>query len=60
VPVGLGKANAGITPWGPEMRSFRQDKRFQALITRFGGMPYIEKYGPPDDCDLKDGKLTCR
>jgi TolB-like protein/DNA-binding winged helix-turn-helix (wHTH) protein/Tfp pilus assembly protein PilF len=59
-PAGLSKSNAGITPWGPEMRAFRQDKRFQPLLTRIGAMPYFEKYGPPDDCDLKDGTLTCR
>jgi TolB-like protein/DNA-binding winged helix-turn-helix (wHTH) protein/Flp pilus assembly protein TadD len=58
-PEGLSKADAGITPWGPEMRSFRRDKRFQALVTRIGVMPYFEKYGPPDDCELKDGTLTC-
>jgi TolB-like protein/DNA-binding winged helix-turn-helix (wHTH) protein len=60
VPVGLGKSYGGITPWGPEMRSFRKDRRFQVLVTRMGGMPYHEKYGAPDDCDLKNGKLTCR
>jgi hypothetical protein len=47
------------TCWLPEMRPFRQDPRFQAFVTRFGLMDYWQKYGPPDDCDLKDGKLTC-
>jgi len=46
--------------WTPEMRAFRQDSRFPAFMTRLGMMPYWKEYGPPDDCDLKDGKLTCR
>jgi TolB-like protein len=43
----------------PELRAFRQDPRFQELHTRLGLMEYWQQYGPPDDCDLKDGKLTC-
>ena len=43
-----------------EMSPFRRDARFQEFVTRLGMMPYWEKYGPPDDCDLKDGKLSCR
>jgi hypothetical protein len=39
--------------------AFRQNQRFQALATRLGLMEYWQQYGPPDDCDLKDGKLTC-
>jgi hypothetical protein len=42
------------------MRPFRKDPRFQALVTRIGLIDYWKKYGPPDDCDLSDGKLTCR
>ncbi|HEY6456780.1 MAG TPA: winged helix-turn-helix domain-containing protein [Steroidobacteraceae bacterium] len=45
--------------WFPEMRAFRQDAGFQPLVTRLGLMEYWQQYGPPDDCDLKDGKLTC-
>jgi serine/threonine-protein kinase len=45
--------------WVPEMRPFRRDPRFQAFVTRMGLMDYWNKYGPPDDCDLKNGKLTC-
>jgi TolB-like protein len=48
-----------ITWFIPELRAFRQDSRFQALATRVGWMEYWQQYGPPDDCDLKDGKLTC-
>jgi len=46
--------------WIPEMRPFRQDPRFQAFVTRLGLMPYWEQYGPPDDGELRDGKLICR
>jgi TolB-like protein len=46
--------------WTPEMRSFRQDKRFQSLVTRLGLMEYWKQYGQPDDCDLKDGLFSCR
>ena len=50
---------AGVI-WAPEWRAFRRDPRFQQLATRLGLMEYWEQYGPPDDCDLKDGKLTCQ
>jgi TolB-like protein len=52
-------ANAPFTWFIPELRTFRQDPRFQALATRVGWMEYWQQYGPPDDCDLKNGKLTC-
>jgi hypothetical protein len=29
------------------------------LVTRLGMMDYWKQYGPPDDCDLRDGRLTC-
>ena len=45
--------------WTASMRAFRQDSRFQALATRLGLMEYWKRYGPPDSCDLKDGKLLC-
>jgi Tfp pilus assembly protein PilF len=47
------------TCWLPEMRPFRQDSRFQTYVKRVGLMEYWKQYGPPDDCELKDGKLTC-
>jgi tetratricopeptide (TPR) repeat protein len=47
------------TCWLPEMRPFRQDPRFQDYVTRLGLMDYWKQYGPPDDCDLQDGKLSC-
>jgi TolB-like protein len=45
--------------WAPEYAAFRRDPRFQAFVTRLGVMPLWAKTGPPDDCDLKSGKLTC-
>jgi hypothetical protein len=57
--VGQSPTNAWSWLWTPEMRPFRQDPRFQAFTTRLGLMKYWQKYGPPDDCDLNDGKLTC-
>jgi hypothetical protein len=49
-----------IEVWRPEMRPFRQDPRFQAFVTRLKLPGYWMQYGPPDACDLKGGKLTCR
>jgi TolB-like protein len=45
--------------WKPEMRAFRMDSRFQAFANRLRFMDYWKEYGPPDECDLQDGKLTC-
>jgi len=45
--------------WMPEMRPFRQDPRFQKFAARLKLFDYWEQYGPPDGCDLKDGKLIC-
>jgi TolB-like protein/DNA-binding winged helix-turn-helix (wHTH) protein/Flp pilus assembly protein TadD len=46
--------------WLPEMRPFRQDLRFQDLVTRLKLIDYWKQFGPPDNCDWKDGKLSCR
>jgi TolB-like protein len=54
-----GQVSGEACPWQPEWRNFRKDPRFQAYIARRGAIAYYEKYGPPDDCELKDGKLTC-
>lgn len=49
-----------INAYTKRMRMFRQDPRFQAFALRFGdAMPYWKDYGPPDDCTLANGKLTC-
>jgi tetratricopeptide (TPR) repeat protein len=42
-----------------ELRAFRKDARFHGLVTRLGMMEYFERYGPPDDCELKNNHLTC-
>ncbi len=51
--------NAWAWLWTPELHAFRLDPRFQAFTTRLGLMAFWQKYGPPDNCELKDGKLTC-
>jgi TolB-like protein/DNA-binding winged helix-turn-helix (wHTH) protein len=45
--------------WTPELRPFRRDQRFQALVTRLGYMEYWRALGPPDGCDLDGDRLTC-
>jgi TolB-like protein len=45
--------------WMPEMLPFRQDPRFQALCSRMKLFDYWNKYGPPDNSELRDGKLVC-
>jgi hypothetical protein len=46
--------------WMPTMLPFRQDPRFQAFVARLGLPAYWQKYGPPDNCSLRDGRLICR
>lgn len=46
--------------WMPDMRAFRQDDRFQAIVTRMGLPEFWDKFGPPDNCDWRDGRLICR
>ena len=46
--------------WLPEMRPFRRDARFQTFAAHLGLMDFWLRYGPPDDCELRDGKLICR
>ena len=46
--------------WLPEMRPFRTDPRFQELARHMGFIAYWEKFGPPDDCQLRSGTLSCR
>jgi hypothetical protein len=45
--------------WTPELRTFREDKRFRAFVTRLGYMEYWRALGPPDGCDLDGDRLTC-
>jgi hypothetical protein len=46
--------------WMPEMRPFRADPRFQALVTRLKLFEYWRQYGPPDNCDVVGERLACR
>jgi TolB-like protein/DNA-binding winged helix-turn-helix (wHTH) protein/tetratricopeptide (TPR) repeat protein len=46
--------------WAPEMRAFRQDPRFGALVARLGLVDYWRRYGAPDECSMTDGSLGCR
>ncbi len=46
--------------WLPEMLPFRQDLRFQGFATRLGLMDFWGQHGPPDNCELHSGVLSCR
>jgi TolB-like protein len=46
--------------WIPELLPFRRDARFQAFAERVGLMEYWARFGPPDDCEIQDGKLIVR
>jgi len=37
-----------------------QYPRLQGFLTRRKLSEYWQHYGPPDECDLRDGTLTCR
>jgi hypothetical protein len=45
--------------WMPELRARRKDPRFDTLTRRLGFIEYWEEYGPPDEGDLRAGKLVC-
>jgi len=45
--------------WTPVMREFRRDARFQALVERLALTEYWPQYGPPDHCELREGRLLC-
>jgi TolB-like protein/DNA-binding winged helix-turn-helix (wHTH) protein len=51
--------NTAYFLYSPELAAWRAEPRFQVFASRIGLMDYWQKYGPPDDCDLKAGKLTC-
>jgi hypothetical protein len=46
--------------WARELLPFRQDPRFQAFVRRMNLPEYWDRFGPPDNCEWRDGKLTCR
>jgi hypothetical protein len=60
VPASLGVSGDNTRLWAPELRPFRVDRRFPAFAKRLGYMEYWQHYGPPDNCDLKDGQIACR
>ncbi|HEV2702533.1 MAG TPA: winged helix-turn-helix domain-containing protein [Steroidobacteraceae bacterium] len=43
--------------WAPEMRPFRLDRRFQALVRRLKMTAYWQQFGPPDGCELQGNEL---
>ena len=45
--------------WMPDMLPFRQDSRFQEFVRRLKLFDYWNQYGPPDNCELRNGKLIC-
>lgn len=46
--------------WIPELHAFRRDPRFQALVDRLKLFDYWKRHGPPDDCELTEGRIVCR
>lgn len=54
-------AVVGFLPqlWLPEQRALRQDPRFPDFVARLGLLDYWQRYGPPDDCELRGGRLCC-
>ncbi len=53
----LGSVWGGL--WALEMRPYRQDPRFQDFVGQLRLFDYWTKYGPPDNCELRNGKLIC-
>ena len=48
--------NAWSWLWAPQTRGLRVDPRFHSFVTKLGMIPYYEKYGPPDNCELAGGR----
>jgi TolB-like protein len=46
--------------WLPELRAFRQDPRFSNFAASLGLFDYWKEHGPPDDCEIEDGRLIVR
>jgi DNA-binding winged helix-turn-helix (wHTH) protein len=59
---GIIRVSAGFVAqmWMPEMLAFRQDPRLQPFLAALGLVEYWGKHGPPDNCELRDGRLRCR
>jgi TolB-like protein len=56
----IGLPGGWVGMWVVQMRPFRLDRRFQALVTRLGLMDYWKEFGPPDEYELTGGKLRPR
>jgi TolB-like protein/DNA-binding winged helix-turn-helix (wHTH) protein/tetratricopeptide (TPR) repeat protein len=51
---------ATLELWLPALRQFRQDPRFHDYVARLGDLiEYWKQYGPPDECELRNGRLIC-
>ena len=51
--------NAWSWLWSDQMRAMRRDPGFSSLVSKLGMLPYWEKYGAPDGCELRGARLTC-
>jgi len=45
--------------WGPDMKPFREDERFQEPVRDRHFVELWQRYGPPDGCALDGGRLSC-
>ena len=55
--TGIVNPLALIPIWLPELRLFRQDRRFEDFTVRLGLLDYWKERGPPDNCELGNGRL---
>jgi hypothetical protein len=46
-----------VHPAEPTVTAFRQDPRFQDFTAALGLIDYWKETGPPDNCELRDGRL---
>jgi TolB-like protein len=51
--------NAWSWLWFPELHALRRDPGFADFVARLGMVPYWQKYGPPDNCELRNERLVC-
>jgi hypothetical protein len=57
--AGQSPVNAWSWLWFPELHGLRRDPGFADFVAQLGMVPYWKKYGPPDNCELKNDRLTC-
>ena len=46
--------------WHPELYPLRKDGRFGNFVERLGMREFWQVHGPPDDCELRNGRLIVR